>query len=706
MESLFNVIAGDTVVIKGIPFYDTSGQKIDLRSKYIAARIADREMCGLILEISTISHPQCFAVDEDCFFKLDFFPPQEMVNQVGEFLIEFEVSHVTFIDRIELDPSSIDIEFGETYNLNTINVSVFYDNDDEYVAEGLSVVWTLQEGSSGQLVNNIYTAGDEEGDSLLTCTLVDEDINYTATLTFNVIDPSPVVYEYVNLDSENRVFYSSTGDFPDVGMVDRLYVWCDAGTSPIYKKWDGSEYVTVLYADIYTGHYSNFIAAGSGYEIYIDNSGERNAHYFREDVTYTPLSYGSFDGFSYVDLLDSGRVYVSQESEFHTIGVVGVLYFDPDNAAGPSYFVWDVSTEDYRRIEDCAIYYGGVDDYPAFGATYELFVDDITSKVYFWEDSSTPWVSSDYEYKELNSSGRVIFKSTGLWETPGIEGKLYVLISETEGNVYYRWQTDSFVEIENEVIFSGERSEFPDNGFTKELFIDNTSPTSMIYYFWERSDETFSQPLYENYEYVNLDLGGRILYREYGLFPATGHVGMLYVDTSVDPWDYYLWNGTGYSKVVDLEYSDNNYGAIFLGDFSAFPIVGDSYEIFIDPSATPSQYHYFWVDTSIPYEIPDYDEDPEEVYDYVSLEDNSRIEFYPDFVSFPVTGEVGKFYSHMNASPPPSYYYWDGSSYISTTITFYSGGTSEFPAEGVSFHVYIDGSGAPMMRHYVWEVIS
>ena len=88
------------------------------------------------------------------------------------------------------------------------------------------------------------------------------------------------------------------------------------------------------------------------------------------------------------------------------------------------------------------------------------------------------------------------------------------------------------------------------------------------------------------------------------------------------------------------------------------------------------------------------------------MEDNSRIGFYPNFVSFPATGEVGKFYSHMNASPPPSYYYWDGSSYISTTITFYPGGISEFPAEGVAFHVYIDGSGAPTMRHYVWEVIS
>lgn len=184
MQVLFDVLRGDTVSVKNITFKDNSNEMIDLRNKYIAARVSDIDECGLIFDIDNITHPQSFVVDPVCYGKLQFSPPIDFTMSVGEFKIEFEISSVASLTGITLSVSSSDVVIDGTYDLSDIVVSANFDLLDDIVVEPLSM--QIFSGL-GNISDGVFNAPSSVGETVIRFSYAEGDVTVTSDLTITIV---------------------------------------------------------------------------------------------------------------------------------------------------------------------------------------------------------------------------------------------------------------------------------------------------------------------------------------------------------------------------------------------------------------------------------------------------------------------------------------------------------------------------------------
>lgn len=188
MQPLFDVLRGDTVLVKNITFTDNSGEKIDLREKYIAARVSDIDECGLIHEIDNITHPESFFVDPVCYYKLQFSPPRDFTMSVGEYKLEFEIATLATMTGISVDPDTVELGPEETYDLGDVVVTVHFDVISDLEVDPASYEITSGDGS---ITDGIFTSPAIAGDTVITFTYTEGDSSETADLTITTVVPEP-----------------------------------------------------------------------------------------------------------------------------------------------------------------------------------------------------------------------------------------------------------------------------------------------------------------------------------------------------------------------------------------------------------------------------------------------------------------------------------------------------------------------------------
>jgi hypothetical protein len=337
-----------------------------------------------------------------------------------------------------------------------------------------------------------------------------------------------------------------------------------------------------------------------------------------------------------------------------------------------------------------------VSGYPRSGTTGNIYIynDGNEDKYYKWEGSELNFaeVAAPAILPPLTSTGE--------------DNKLYYDNSNPENPEYYLWE--------------GEYEEFPGERISRRSVSPSTGVTGYLYIDTSKSDDEDGRYKYWNgLAYVNYDRGDITYHSDPYSRMANPNPDYLYIDdTDSEQRRYMKWEETyvrrSKRRVVMLEDSPVGIGSedtLYINTDAAINTIQDV----IDHSSD----FFYWSEAQMKY--------------------NTVALVYP--LSLPTTGDINTFYrdsygplnpqtwtysggSYEELTSAASYpaapdttgtnviytdgstnYYWDGASYVQSTVTSYI-----FPTAGNSVFLYVDeqnylASKAPAspLTYYVWE---